>query len=227
MAPHSPVTAALRQAGATMVARAGTVVPAHFGSSAGELAACSVGVGLADRSDLAVLELTGPVEALERISFALLGTVIAPGGALAGRETVWCSPEAGRLLAVTERGAPLRARLADLVMMVPLARLRDRSATVACLELLGPRTEATLAAAGVPATFPPSAHRGRVGPVEAIVIRRSWARALVLVRPADAVVGWTAIDRGGAASGITCVGADAVARFSFLEHRLTTAPVPG
>ena len=56
---HSPLEPQLQRAGATMVARHGWWVAAHFGSPAGELALCETAVGLADRSDLGKLELRG------------------------------------------------------------------------------------------------------------------------------------------------------------------------
>ncbi len=56
---HSPLEPLLQKAGATMVARHGWWVAAHFGSPGGELALCDTAVGLADRSDLGKLELRG------------------------------------------------------------------------------------------------------------------------------------------------------------------------
>jgi glycine cleavage system aminomethyltransferase T len=53
----SPVPATCLAAGATLGERDGHTVVAHYGSTPGEMAACLKSVGLADRSDLGVLEL--------------------------------------------------------------------------------------------------------------------------------------------------------------------------
>ena len=141
-----------------MVDRAGHAVPLHFGSSAGELAACSVAVGLADRADLSIVALTGTVAAIEDVTRHLTGTLVAPGGALVRGDTTWCTPAPGYLLVVGE--GPGSARLAE--RLVPMARrwpsvtLEPLGDEIAGFELLGPRTEETLSALGVPHTLSPA-----------------------------------------------------------------------
>ena len=91
---HSPLEALVQRAGATMVARHGWLVAAHYGSPGGEMALCDRAVGLADRSDLGKLELRGDAEPLEQLVGQLTGGQVLSGEA--------CSP-AGR------GGAPSRA----------------------------------------------------------------------------------------------------------------------
>ena len=71
----------IRQAGGVLVMRDDRAVVAHYGSAAGELAACVSAVGLADRSDLAILQLDGPAPQLRHLSQRLAGSELAPGGA--------------------------------------------------------------------------------------------------------------------------------------------------
>ncbi len=223
MAPTSPVAAVLEHAGATMVARAGRTLPLHFGSSAGELAACSVAVGLAERGDLGIHAISGSVEAVEHATVLLAGTLIAPGGAVVQGDVAWCATSARRLLVVAEGSA--RATVADAVARVadrhPGLTARALGDTLAGCELLGPRTEETLAALGVPRTLTPAVQTLQIDGVAATVVHRSWVRALILTDPVWAIATWTAVDRAGAPSGVTCVGADAVARFRFVEPLLT------
>jgi glycine cleavage system aminomethyltransferase T len=223
MAPCSPVAAILEQAGATMVDRAGRPVPLHFGSSAGELAACTVTVGLADRSDLAIHAIEGDVAAVEHVTLVLTGTLIAAGGAVAHDAAMWCTTSPGRLLVAGERacGERLAARLAGAVGRHPGLTLRALSDAVAAFELLGPRTEDTLSALGLPATLAPAVQTARIGGRAVTVLRRSPVRALVLTDPASAPPAWEAVDHAAAPFGVTCVGADAVARFRFVESLLS------
>lgn len=223
MPSQRPFAAVLEQAGATMVDRSGHAVPLHFGSSAGELAACFVAVGLADRADLSIVTLTGAVTAIEEVTRRLTGTLIAPGGALVRGDTTWCCPAPGYLLAVGE--GPGSTRLAERLM--PMARrwpsvtLEPLGDEIAGFELLGPRTEETLAALGVPHTLSPAVQTVAIAGTTATVVRRSWARALVLVHAGYGVPTWGALDHAGEPFGVTFVGADAVARFRFVEPLLT------
>lgn len=228
MALNSPVEAVLEQAGATMVDRSGCPVPLHFGSSAGELAACVVAVGLADRADLSVAVLTGPASAIEHATLHLTGTLIAPGGAYLCNDTAWCATAPGRLLVVGEGAsrAALGPRLRAVTAHHRAVSVHGLGDATAGFELLGPRTEETLDALGLPRTLSPAVQTLSIGDAPATVVRRSWARALVLTETAWGLATWAALDRAGAPFGMTYVGADAVARFRFVEPLLSGAPAP-
>ena len=109
---HSPLEPQLQKAGATMVARHGWWVAAHFGSPAGELALCETAVGLADRSDLGKLELRGEASAIELLVGQLSGGSVDPGDALlaAGRLVVrgLAGPRARALRRRRDRPRPRR-----------------------------------------------------------------------------------------------------------------------
>jgi glycine cleavage system aminomethyltransferase T len=209
MALHSAVDAVLERAGATMVDRSGHAVPLHFGSSAGELAACSVAVG--------------EVEPVEHVTVLLTGTLIAPGSAAVRDGAVWCASAPDRLLVVGDGRlrTELATRIARVVWRHPAVTCARLGEEVAGFELLGPHADDTLAALGIPCTYGPAVQHATVAGAPITVVRRSWARALVLAGAAEAVAVWAAIDRAGAPFGITCVGADAVARFRFVEPRIS------
>jgi hypothetical protein len=56
-----------------MTKRGGRSVPAHYGSAATELSVCVTGVGLADRSDLAIASLTAPAHEIDEALTRFLG----------------------------------------------------------------------------------------------------------------------------------------------------------
>ena len=84
-----------RRHGATVAERDGRTVVAHYGSVAAELAVCCRGVGLADRSDRATLELRGTRDEIHRALLEL--------GAL-GDAVWWARLSRTRVIVRCERG---------------------------------------------------------------------------------------------------------------------------
>jgi glycine cleavage system aminomethyltransferase T len=197
---QSPLAEDLRRAGAVPVDHRGPCIAAHYGSAAAELAVCSTAVGLADRSDLAVLELRGRAGALARLTRERTGRALAPGDVAAAGGAVWSARSPTRVLVVGELDPPLAPA-------APVAVV-DRSVELLALELLGPATGRVLAALGEPALE-------RLG---AQLLRCSPAHVLALAPRARARELWLAVRRAGQSYGLSCVGTEAVRRFSLLER---------
>ena len=224
---HSPLEPQLQKAGATMVARHGWWVAAHYGSPAGELALCETAVGLADRSDLGKLELRGERSALEQLVGQLSGGSVDPGDALLAEGAWWCAVSRTHVIALcdaaeTER---LAAGAREAVRWTPGATATDVTAAYAALGLLGPRTPDVLSE--LSDTEPPLGEDEVGSPafdvlhlaaVPAMLLRTSAARAIALTEVARGAVLWTEIERAGREAGIGHVGMDAVTHLSPLAR---------
>jgi len=215
----------LRQAGGVLVVHDGRAVVANYGSAAGELAACVSAVGLADRSDLAILELAGPEAQLQQLAQRLAGSEVAPGGAVPSGGAWWCSASPERMLVLCP------ARHADRLHAVLRARaarrsavtLTDRSADLAALAVVGRRSSTLLAELGVygesgnPRDVPPlTAHTG--AGAEVLWLLESDDKALAVMAAADAPAVWHAIERAGRRFGLCAVGQDALARYGLIRR---------
>jgi glycine cleavage system aminomethyltransferase T len=222
---HSPLEPQLQKAGATMVARHGWWVAAHFGSPGGELALCETAVGMADRSDLGKLELRGEPSALEQLVGQLSGGSIAPGDALLAAGAWWCAVSPTHALAICDAGETDRVRSAalDAVRWTPGATVTDITPRYAAIGLLGPATAAVLGE--LDDSEPPLGDADspafdvlRLAAVPAMVLRGRPGRAVILTEAARASVLWVEIERAGREAGIGLVGADAVTHLSPLAR---------
>jgi glycine cleavage system aminomethyltransferase T len=221
----SALDAVLRQAGGVLVPHAGHVVVAHYGSAAGELAACVSAVGLADRSQLAKLSLEGPPEQLRHLSQRLAGAELAPGGAALSGGAWWCAERADRLLVISDPSAAdrLRAVLAARVARRSAVCLTDRSAELAALAVVGRRASALLAELGV---FGESGNPRHVSPLTAhalagtgvLWLLESDDKALGLMSVADAPAVWHRIEQAGRRFGLCAVGQDALTRYGLIRR---------
>ncbi|HET8953733.1 MAG TPA: hypothetical protein VFN44_24640 [Solirubrobacteraceae bacterium] len=223
---HSPLEPQLQKAGATMVARHGWWVAAHFGSPGGELALCETAVGMADRSDLGKLELRGERSALEQLVGQLSGGSVDAGDALLAAGAWWCAVSPTHVLALCDAGETdgLRGRALDAVRWTPGATVADVTASYAAIGLFGPRTADVLAE--LSDIEPPLGEVGspafdvlRLAAVPAMLLRGAAGSAVVLTETARAAELWTEIERAGREAGIGHVGADAVSRLSPLVRR--------
>ena len=215
----------LRQAGGVLVLHDGRAVVAHYGSAAGELAACVSAVGVADRSDLAILQLDGPAAQLRQLSQRLAGCEVAPGGAAHSAGAWWCaaSPERMLVLVDASSGDRLHALLRARVARRSAVTLADRSSELAALAVVGRRASALLAELGVygesrnPRDVSPlTAHTG--AGAEVLWLLESDDKALALMGAADAPLVWHAIERAGRPHGLCAVGQDALARYALLRR---------
>ena len=223
---HSPLEPQLQKAGATMVARHGWWVAAHFGSPAGELALCETAVGLADRSDLGKLELRGEASAVEQLVGQLSGGSVDPGDALLAEGAWWCAVSRTHVLALCDAGDTerLAAAAREAMRWTPGATATDVTAAHAAIGLLGPRTADVLAELSdieppLGDVEEPAFDVLRLAAVPAMLLRGTAGSAVVFTETARAAELWTEIERAGREAGIGHVGADAVSRLSPLVRR--------
>jgi glycine cleavage system aminomethyltransferase T len=222
---ESALGAVLRQAGGVLVPHDGHVVVAHYGSAAGELAACVSTVGLADRSQLTKLSLEGPPEQLRHLSQRLAGAELVPGGAVLSGGTWWCAERSDRLLVISDpsAGDRLRAVLAARVARRSAVTLTDRSAELAALAVVGRRASALLAELGVfgasgnPRHVPPFTAHALTG-ADVLWLLESDDKALGLMSAADAPAVWHRIEETGRRFGLCAVGQDALARYGLIRR---------
>ncbi len=222
---QSALDPVLRQAGGVQVTHDGHAVVAHYGSAAGELAACVSAVGLADRSDLAKLVLEGPPGQLQHLAQRLTGSEIVPGGAVSSAGAWWCAERPERMLVICDasRGERLRAVLHARVARRSAVSLVDHSADLAALAVVGRHASALLAELGVygasgnPRHVPPlTAHTG--AGAEVLWLLESDDKALAVMASADAPTVWHTIERAGQGFGLCAVGQEALARYALIRR---------
>jgi len=135
----------LRLAGAVMTRRNGRPVPVHYGSVSAELSVCRKHVGIAERADLDALELSGDPDGFLGELGALLGCARPRSVARPHRRRDLRRDRPARAIVV---GTPAACR-PFAVRRSPL-RCIDRSGACEVFTLVGPRTRALLAGAGLP-----------------------------------------------------------------------------
>lgn len=199
-------------AGAVLHERDGHTVATSYGSVPGEIAVCMKSVGLADRSDLGVLELRGDQTLLDRALIARLGDpAVAPG---TGRRlrSVW-------YLRLDQRRALLVGPHAALASGPPIGKGRDRAdlphkdigASIAIISVIGPRSARLLGAAGLPGELAIGAVGRDAHDASVVaVLRESQRRFLVLVAATAADARWTRLLTAGEPLGAAFVGFDAL-----------------
>ena len=214
----------LQQAGGILVLRDGRAVVTHYGSAAGELAACVSAVGLADCSELTKLVLHGRSEQLRQLTSRVAGTEVAPGGAALSGGVWWCAESAERMIVLCDPrlgerlGVQLRARVSRRASV----ELEDHSQDWAALAVVGRRTRPLLAELGVygeagdPRGVAPLTAHAMTG-ADVLWLLESDHKALALVPRAHAAQVWRTIDRAGQAFGISAVGREAVARYALIR----------
>jgi glycine cleavage system aminomethyltransferase T len=220
-----PLAGVLRQAGAVFSSRDGQPVAIHYGSAAGELAVCVSAVGLVDRSDIAKLEIEASQASLDQLTARLAGGEVVPGGALYVSGAWWCRAGDERLLVLTEPadGRRLVERLRVHAMHQPVRRLRECSAELAAIGLLGPAADKVLRALGVygragdPRLVTPLCQSNVAG-FEVSWLLESDRSAIALVPRDHAHDVWRTIEVAGRPFGISCVGQEAAGRYALLER---------
>jgi glycine cleavage system aminomethyltransferase T len=206
-----------------MTRRGGIGVPANFGSAAGELAACLVGVGIADRRDLGKLRITGPRSSVQALARRHTGVGLVPGGVAATREAWWCAEEVDRLFVLV--AAERRARLQDALRHEARPRgvtVSDVSETLTCVAVIGRRMPHLLAALCI---VPASGDLRSVAPYSAgelagnrvSLLLESDHRGLLIAQAAHADEVWQAVEAAGRPLGLSLIGIDALERFAMFE----------
>jgi glycine cleavage system aminomethyltransferase T len=220
--------AVVSRAGAVRCEHGGQPVALHYGSAAGELAACVSRVGLADRCELRKLALEGPPQALKQVVSALTGMALAPGGALGTGTAWWCAPTSQRVLVLAEPsdGERLAGRIRRLGARHPELRIRDLSQAWGAIAIVGRQSGDVLARLGVygatgdPRSVAPVSVR-RIAGAEVTWLLQSDHRALGLMGHRQAPAVWHALHAAGRSFGICAVGHEAIARYTLLARTQT------
>jgi glycine cleavage system aminomethyltransferase T len=191
------MVAMLHRHGATMVERHGRLVAAHFGSAATEAAVCRGGVGLAERSDRATLDVRGPR--------ADVAAAIAAVARLGGHRAWWTQLAPGRAIVRCEGDA--EDACASAMRAAEGVEIIDLGGDYAAVDLIGPLAGDVLRAAAVDERTDPVIvlHQGE-GYVE-LLVARSYGPAL-----------WNRLLEAGAPFGIACVGIDAIEHLAVSDH---------
>ena len=205
--------------------RGGHSVVAHYGSAAGELAACVSAVGLADRSELTKLVLEGPPVQLQQLAQRLTGHEVATGGAVLSGGAWWCAERPERMLVVCDPrlGDRLHAVLRARVARRSAVQLTDGSADLTALAVVGRRASGLLAALGVygasgnPRDVPPLTAHAIAG-ADVLWLLESDDKALALVAVADAPAVWHRIEHAGQPFGLCAVGHEALDRYALIRR---------
>jgi glycine cleavage system aminomethyltransferase T len=213
------------RAGAIRCDRDGRPVALHYGSAAGELAACVSRVGLGDRSELGKLALEGPRQTLDQAVSHLSGMALAPGGALCTGTAWWCAPTPDQVLVLTEPDDAdrLQSRIRRLGARHPDLRIRDLSHAWSAIAIVGRQAGDVLARLGVygatgdPRLVAPASSL-RVAGAEVTWLLQSDHRALALMGHRDALAVWHALHAVGRPFGICAVGQQAIARYTLLAR---------
>jgi glycine cleavage system aminomethyltransferase T len=188
----------LRAAGGVMVIRDGHAVAAHFGSTATEVAVCVKRVGLAVRSDLAVLDVVGAESWLGH-------PVPSQGRARRIAGTWYCRVASDRAVVVGPRSA--------------IAGDDPDSKTV--LTLVGPRVARVLADVGLQNDLDVGGVRlGWFAESPTLLLRESADRYLLVVDAEQAGEAWRELLDAGRSLGLSMVGTEAL-------ERLAAAPAAG
>ena len=222
----------LRRAGAVLATRDGRPVAMNFGSAAAELAVCVRAVGLVDRSELSKLVVEAPPTKLAALTSRLAGDSLSPGGVLAAGSALWCGDAPGRVIVLSDpdAGARLRERLHVDSRRFAGITVRDASAELAAIAVLGRNASEVLRAlgaygeAGDPRGVAPFTH-GLLAGAPTSWLLQSDRQALALVPREHAGEAWLSIERAGRPFGISCVGYDAACRYALLERTRST-PLP-
>lgn len=218
--PDSLATIAQR-AGAVLARDGGRTVPVHYGSAAGELAACLEGVGLGDCSHMLKLALHGRPERLAGLIEAMTGVPLAPGGATRAGGGWWCAPSPTRVIVLVDprNGPGLRARVTAALPDHPGVSLHDRSDAWGALAIAGRRAPELLADLDI---YGEARDARRAAPVSCRAVAGVpvlWLlecdhRATAVMAGEDAGIVWQAIARAGRPLGLCAVGREALTRFA-------------
>jgi len=212
----SPLDQVLRRAGATMVEAEGAIVAAHFGSVVGEMAVCWHAVGIADRSELAKLELRGAAEFVSQSAEYLSGSTVEQGNAMRTTGTWWLpiAPDRMMILCEPRRREELAAGLEEITRPTERSSWIDVTGDYAVMALVGPNAEPLLRAAGseddVEIPTEGSLRDTRLGGRAALLVRETPWEFLLVTRRAEAVDTWLALVGVGADFGIGNVGHEAI-----------------
>jgi glycine cleavage system aminomethyltransferase T len=205
------------RAGAVMGQRDGHPVAAHFGSAATELAVCVKRAGLAVRSDLGALEVSGPEPWLSHFLSDAFGAQ-APSPGRAGRTAgTWCCRLAlDRAVIIGPWSATARwSRFVReaIVTGSPIAGT-DRADSATVLTLVGPRAPRLLSEVTLPQLAVEDVHEDWFAGSPALLLREAADRYLIVVDAACASGAIGELFAAGGSLGLSMIGSEALERLA-------------
>lgn len=199
-----------------MVEAEGAVVAANFGSVVGEMAVLWHAVGIADRSELAKLELRGAPEFVSQSVEYLSGTPVQARSVMRTKGTSWLpiAPDRMMILCEPRRRDELADSLEEITQPTERSSWVDVTGNYAVIALVGPNAEALLQAAGadddVQVPGEGCLRDTRLAGRAALLVRETPWEFLLVVRRAEAVDTWLELDGIGGDFGIGNVGHEAI-----------------
>ena len=188
---------------------------AHYGSAAAEIAVCSKAVGLVERSELELLEVSGEQTPLvHALDPAIPGAVPAPGHAACVADTWCCRVGPERVLVAGAAGAVDRWRqvVGRAAAHTGIAVSARVLAGADVLSMVGPKAEKVLAASSLPAGLGPgSVEEGRLAGSAVSVVCEDRERYLLLFPAGCSSAALEALGESGRPVGLARVGHEALA----------------
>jgi len=189
------------------------IVP-HYGSAAAEIAVCSKAVGLAERSDLFLLDVSGAPTLLEHaLAPAISDAVPAAGEARCVADTWCCRIEPDRALVAGAAGAVDRWRhVVSRVAATTGAAVRaDVLPEGEAVSIVGPKAPALMERSTLPAGLTPGGVAGgQVAGAQVWVVCEGELRYLLLFPQGCPVEALAAIGESGRPLGLARVGHEAL-----------------
>lgn len=212
--PDGAVEAWMRRSGGALVQRNGRTVAIHYSSTLAELAVCSRSAGIAIRSDLDVIELTGSDLWLEVMIERASGSPPPAVGSVSQLPTSICartSPATALVVGADSATSRWRRIIREAAASGSRVSIPHRSTGYGVIEVIGPRVESLLHLAGLPLDRPCSVRTNLLAHDVARVTRTDRQRVLLIVPEASVPVTCEHLFHAGAELRPAMVGADAVA----------------
>jgi glycine cleavage system aminomethyltransferase T len=187
---------------------------AHYGSAAAEIAVCSKAVGLAERSDLCLLDVSGAATLLEHaLAPAISDAVPAAGEARCVADTWCCRIEPDRALVAGAAGAVDRWRhvVSRVAATTGTAVKADVLPEGEAVSIVGPKAPALMERSTLPAGLTPGGVAGgQVAGAQVWVVCEDELRYLLLFPQGCPVEALEAIGESGRPLGLARVGHEAL-----------------
>lgn len=187
---------------------------AHYGSAAAEIAVCSKAVGLAERSDLCLLDVSGAATLLEHaLAPAISDSVPAAGEARCVADTWCCRIEPDRALVAGAAGAVDRWRhvVSRVAATTGTAVRADVLPEGEAVSIVGPKAPALMERSTLPAGLTPGGVAGgQVAGAQVWVVCEGELRYLLLFPQECPVEALEAIGESGRPLGLARVGHEAL-----------------
>jgi glycine cleavage system aminomethyltransferase T len=188
---------------------------AHYGSAAAEIAVCTKAVGLVERSELRLLEVTGDEALLDHALVpAVPGQVPGPRRARRVADTWCCRIAADRALVVGAAGAVDRWRqvVSHAAATTGIAVAANALPHGEAVSIVGPKASTVLRSTSLPADLAPGGvDEGRLAGSPVSVVCEDRERYLLLFPDGCAAAALAAIADSGRPVGLARVGHEALA----------------